>query len=86
MLATISRCPSSSVPKSQTQMHPVSKALVNQGVLELKSVENTNVLHLLNAHSEIVGISDHDSFCQGFRLGALVMLDVLGSAEACLED
>ena len=24
-------------------MHPVSKNLVNQGVLELKSVENTNV-------------------------------------------
>ena len=44
----------------------------------LTGEEKRALLHLLNAHAEIVGISDHDSFCRGFRLGALMMLDVMG--------
>lgn len=44
----------------------------------LTGEEKRALLHLLNAHSEIVGISDHNSFCRGFRLGALMMLDVMG--------
>ena len=43
----------------------------------LTGEEKRVLLHLLNAHAEIVGISDHNSFCRGFRLGALMMLDVL---------
>ena len=52
----------------------------------LTGEEKRALLHLLNAHAEIVGISDHDSFCRGFRLGVLMMLDVMGSAEAGLEE
>ena len=43
----------------------------------LTGEEKRALLRLLNAHSEIVGISDHDSFCRGFRLGAMMILDVL---------
>ena len=45
----------------------------------LTGEEKHALLRLLNAHSEIVGISDHDSFCRGFRLGAMMILDVLGN-------
>ena len=40
---TISRCPSSSVPRSQTQLHPVSKSKENQGLPAPFLAENTNV-------------------------------------------
>lgn len=45
----------------------------------LTGEEKCALLSLLNAHSESVGISDHDSFRRGFRLGALIILDVMGN-------
>ena len=50
----------------------------------LTGEEKRALLHLLNAHAEIVGISDHNNFCRGFRLGALMMLDVMDGDENAL--
>ncbi|MDD3346453.1 DUF6809 family protein [Oscillibacter sp.] len=47
----------------------------------LTGAENDALTALLTAHSEIVGISERDGFCSGFRLGALAMLDILSGTE-----
>lgn len=43
--------------------------------------EKDTLATLLRTHGEIVGISARDGFCNGFRLGALAMLDILLGAE-----
>lgn len=43
--------------------------------------EKATLAALLRTHGEIVGISERDGFCNGFRLGALAMLDILSGAE-----
>ncbi len=50
----------------------------------LTETEKSTLECLLNAHTEILVITDHDSFCQGFRLGAMMMLDVLDGDENAL--
>lgn len=43
--------------------------------------EKATLTALPRTHGEIVGISERDGFCYGFRLGALAMLDILCGAE-----
>lgn len=47
----------------------------------LTGAEKDAFTALLTAHSEIVDISERDGFCNGFRLGALAMLDILAGTE-----
>ena len=49
---------------------------------KLTGDEKRALLALLDAHSEILGISESESFCHGFRLGTLLLMDVFtGSGE-----
>lgn len=43
--------------------------------------EKDTLATLLRTHEEIVGISERDGFCNGFRLGALAALDILSGAK-----
>lgn len=49
---------------------------------KLTGDEKRALLALLDAHSEILGMSESESFCHGFRLGTLLLMDVFaGSGE-----
>ena len=47
----------------------------------LTGAEKKALLNLLNTHAEIVGTEVFESFCTGFRLGALAILDILAGAD-----
>lgn len=51
----------------------------------LTGAEKRAMLQILDAHVEMLGITEHDSFCRGFRLGVLMMLDVLSGSGVSLE-
>lgn len=52
----------------------------------LTGAEKHALLELLNAHSEIICNEGYDNFCQGFRLGALAILDILAGADKLFQD
>lgn len=52
----------------------------------LTGAEKDTLIALLNAHGEIVGTSDYESFCRGFRLGALAIMDIFQSNEQLFEE
>ena len=52
---------------------------------KLTGDEKRALLALLDAHSEILGTSECESFCRGFRLGTLILMDVLAGAGELFE-
>ena len=55
--------------------------------LKLAGEEKRALLALTDAHSEILGESECECFCRGFRLGAMLIMDVFaGADELFVED
>jgi len=52
---------------------------------KLTGEEKRALLTLLDAHSEILGTSECEGFCRGFRLGTLLLMDVLAGADELFE-
>ena len=52
---------------------------------KLTGDEKRALLALLDAHSEILGTSECEGFCRGFRLGTLLLMDVLAGAGELFE-
>ena len=52
---------------------------------KLTGEEKRALLTLLDAHSEILGTSECEGFCRGFRLGTLILMDVLAGADELFE-
>lgn len=51
----------------------------------LSEEDRQTLTMLISAHAEIVGNSERDCFCMGFRLGALAMLDVMSGEVGMVE-
>ncbi len=54
------------------------------GLLEGKGLDL--FLDFVNAQSEVNGITAVENFINGFRIGALMMLDILSEQDGCLRD
>ena len=52
----------------------------------LDGKERELFLNYANSGSELLGITAVEKFTAGFRLGALIMRDVLGEQDGCLRD
>ena|GEM_PF-3191976 len=52
----------------------------------LEGAEQALFLNFINAHGELDGATAHERFADGFRLGALMMWDILNGQEQCLVD
>ena len=54
--------------------------------LKLSGEEKRALLALTDAHSEILGASERECFCRGFRLGAMLIMDVFARADELFEE